>query len=439
MTLARSFRFYEKKRGNRRTGSRLAGSVGEAVFFAVFLAVGCTWLVWDFVSLVIPEWRVNHEFVQHACTVLEKRVGEKTDPSGATLYRPEVRIHYEVAGQPYTPWVYDIHRSYSSSRQGAEAAIAGFVEHHEYPCWYDPARPSVAVLVRGYSGWLWLVLLVPMSFVAIGSGGLVYTLWQWGKSAESRAARMRRTTRELLGATAAAESLLPGVPDSTDITSSPGTRLAFRLPMSGSPAWMLFGLLLACLAWNGLLSGFVVRAVHGYVEGKPDWLLTLFVIPMLVLGVVLVVLFVRQALASTAVGPTLVEISAHPLLPGGRYQVFVSQGGRSKIHSLDLLLVCEEEATYRQGTNTRTETRQVYCQPVLHYEKIDAQRVTPVEAVCPLAVPADAMHSFKAGHNGIHWKLVVREDRAGRPDLQRSFAVIVHPLPRTDGEGGNGP
>ena len=78
-----------------------------------------------------------------------------------------------------------------------------------------------------------------------------------------------------------AERLLPGVPDCSDITSSPGTRLAFRLPMSGSPAWVLFGLLLACLAWNGLVSGFVVLAVHGYLEGKPDWLLTLFILPFL--------------------------------------------------------------------------------------------------------------------------------------------------------------
>ena len=33
---------------------RLVGSAGEAVFFAVFLALGCTWLVWGFVSIIIP-------------------------------------------------------------------------------------------------------------------------------------------------------------------------------------------------------------------------------------------------------------------------------------------------------------------------------------------------------------------------------------------------
>ncbi len=433
----------KRKRGNRRTGSRLFGSVVEAVFFAAFLAVGCTWLAWDFVSLVIPEWRVNHDFVEHACTVLGKRIGTKQDLDGTMLYRPEVHIRYDVAPDQ---WVYDIHhydadvhRSYSIGRQDAEAKIARFAEHHEYPCWYDPARPSVVVLVRGYnSGWNLLVLIVPMSFVAIGSGGLLFTVLQWAKSAERRAARMQRTPRDLLGAAAARQSLLPGVPDHGDITSSPGTRLAFRLPMSGSPAWVLFGLLLACLAWNGLVSGFVVQAVRSCLEGKPDWLLTLSILPFLAIGAALVVLFVRQLLATTAVGPTLVEISAHPLLPGGCYQVFVSQAGRSKIRSLELLLVCEEEAIYRQGTNTRTETRQVYCQRVLHRQGLDAAGSSAVEAECPLLVPAEAMHSFKAGHNSIRWKLVVKEDAAARPDFQRSFAVIVHPLPGSAREGGNG-
>ncbi len=417
----------------------MVGSVGEAVFFAVFLVWGCTWLIWSFISLVIPEWRVNHEFVAHTCTVTDKRIGEK--PGDNTFCRPEIQVQYEVAGaaQKHKHWIYDIRGTYSGGRQDAEAVLARYVAGGQYPCWYDPAQPGVAVLVQGYSWWSWLVLIVPLSFVAIGSGGLVYTLLHWGRSAESRAARMRRAPRDLLRAAGAAETALPGVPDCSDISSSPGTRLAFRLPMSNSPAWVLLGLLLACLAWNGMVSGFVILAIRAHLAGKPDWLLTGFTVPFLSVGVVLVVLFVRQLLVATALGPTLVEISAHPLLPGEEYRVFVSQAGRSRIERLDLLLVCEEEATYRQGTNTRTETREVYCQPLLHYERCDGQRRIPVEAECPLAVPAGAMHSFKAGHNSIHWKLVVREDAAGRTGLQRSFAVVVHPRPRPQTRCGDEP
>jgi hypothetical protein len=38
--VARLFRFLEKKRGTRRTGSNLAGSVGEALFFAAIFLLG---------------------------------------------------------------------------------------------------------------------------------------------------------------------------------------------------------------------------------------------------------------------------------------------------------------------------------------------------------------------------------------------------------------
>ena len=49
--------------------------------------------------------------------------------------------------------------------------------------------PGVAVLVRGYSLWFWMLLLVPLGFMVIGGGGLAYTLWHWGKSPEHQAVR----------------------------------------------------------------------------------------------------------------------------------------------------------------------------------------------------------------------------------------------------------
>ena len=38
--MARLFRFLEKKRGQRRTGSNLVGSVGEAVFYGTLFVLG---------------------------------------------------------------------------------------------------------------------------------------------------------------------------------------------------------------------------------------------------------------------------------------------------------------------------------------------------------------------------------------------------------------
>ena len=53
VNLARSFRLYEKKRGNRRTGSSKLGTAGEAVFFAALVLLGCAGLAVLFATWVI--------------------------------------------------------------------------------------------------------------------------------------------------------------------------------------------------------------------------------------------------------------------------------------------------------------------------------------------------------------------------------------------------
>jgi hypothetical protein len=417
--LARRLRYYQKKRGHRRTGSQFLGSAGEALFFATLLLLGCGGLIALVAFLVVPQWRVNHEFVEAQCTVKDKRVSEKEDKEG-TLY---------------FAWAYDIGNSYSTGQEEAGALLERFVPGGQYTCWYDPADPYVVVLVRGYNWWVWLVFLVPVSFIVIGGGGLLYSVLHWGKSAERRAAMTGRAQRrDLFGANGGSGRKFPNVPDDADITNSPGTKLRFRLPIGSSPGWVLFGVLLVCLFWNGIVGAFAWSAVRGHLEGEPDWLLSLCLIPFVLAGIGLIVLFVRQLFLTTGIGPTLVEISDHPLRPGEECRVFVSQSGRLRVNSLEVLLVCEEAATYRQGTDTRTETREVHRQEVLHREGFEVRHGVPFEAECGLTVPAGAMHSFKAQHNEVSWRLVVKGDVAGWPDYKRAFPVIIHPPNgRTDG------
>ena len=75
--------------------------------------------------------------------------------------------------------------------------------------------------------------------------------------------------------------------------------------------------------------------------------------------------------------------------------------------------MCEEAATYRQGTNTRTETRQVFRQELFRREDFEIEAGCPSRRSSTSTVPAGAMHSFKADHNEINWTLVV-EGRRGR-------------------------
>lgn len=120
-----------------------------------------------FAVVIYPEWRVNHSYVEGTCLVLDKRIGVSTsteDGQTISTYRPEVLIRYQVEGTEHTAWTYDAAGSYSTGRSGKEKMLQQFQVGQQYPFWYDPAVPKDAVLVRG-STWLIYVLLVPLPVI----------------------------------------------------------------------------------------------------------------------------------------------------------------------------------------------------------------------------------------------------------------------------------
>jgi hypothetical protein len=427
--LARTFRWYQKKRGNRRTGSQTLGSASEAAFFAFFLLIGGIGITFMILDWVIPEWQVNHEFVEHTCKIVGKKLNETQGKDGS-LYQVQFQIEYTLKGEPRprTAWTYSLNNPFSSEREEKQAILTRFSVGDVVPCWYNPLDPAQVVLVRGYSWWIYPAFFVPVAFIFIGAGGLIYTLLHWGKSVERRAAIAQRVgERELFGAGGAAEQKYPNIPQRLDITSSPGTRLRYRLPIDTSPGWALLGALIGCIIWNGIVAVLVYFALRGHITGHPDWILTIFTIPFLLGGVFLIIYFIRQLLLTAGIGPTLLEISDHPLYPGEEYLIFISQSGRLQVKSLSLSLVCSEEATYRQGTNTRTETREVYRQGLLCRENFEIPPGLSYETNCLLKMPPGVMHSFKSGHNAIHWTLLVEGGVAHWPDFKRAFSVVVYP------------
>jgi hypothetical protein len=434
IALPLTFRFYQKKRGHRRTGSRTLGSVGEALFFGVFFVLGCTFLSAVLYKLVIPEWRVNHEFLPHTCRVLAKNIAESQTEEG-TLYRAEIQVEYEVGGKPYLQWAYSVENLsnvYTAGKEDKQAILGRFEIDAKVHCWYDPANPQRVVLIRGWSWWIYLVTSVPVIFIFVGAGGILYTLLNWGKSAEHRAAMSRRVQdRELLRGGPRGENGFPNVPARDDITSSPGTKLRYRLPIATSPGWALVGTLVACLCWNGIVGTMVFFAVRSHLARKPEWMLTFFCIPFVAIGLFLIYCFFRQLLMTTGIGPTLLEISDHPLHPGGEYQVFLSQTGRLSVKSLALSLVCEEEATYRQGTDTRTESQKVFRQELFRREDFEIPPSAPFETQAALCIAEGAMHSFRSSHNRIQWTLLVEGDAEGWPHFERAFPIIIYP--KTEG------
>lgn len=428
--MSRSFRVYQKKRGNRRTGSHALGSLAELVFFGLFLLLGCAGTVAMVIMLLIPEWQVNHEFVETTCVILGKEIGSTQSDDGLT-YRAEIRIEYQIGAKTYETATYDIKTyditgGYSSGRAEKEEILGQFNVAEQYVCWYDPRDANVVVLVRGYAVLTWLLFAVPVTFLLIGGGGFLYRILHWGKSAERRAVGNLAT--DLFERRGRASGQYPNVPTGADMTNSPGTRLKFRLPISTTTTAALVAIGLFCLIWNGLILLFFYFATGGFFgEEGIEWVSVIILIPFALVGIFFIGYFIRMLLIATGVGQTFVEISDHPLFPGERYDLLVSQAGRLHMNCLSVLLVCEESATYRQGTNTRTETRRVYEDELFRRENFEIHRGMPLEEKFQVDIPSGMMHSFKSEHNEVSWKIAVKGAVARWPDYERCFPVVVYP------------
>jgi hypothetical protein len=255
----------------------------------------------------------------------------------------------------------------------------------------------------------------------------------WGKSPEHLAAVTQLAGRlELFEESTPLARDFPNVPRDANLTNSPGTRLKYRLPITTTQGWKLVAAALVALGWNAIAVGFLVKALSAASESglrEIDWRLLLFTLPFLVIGLAMIYFLIRQFLIATGLGPTHLEISDHPLLPGRFYDLFLSQAGRLTMNFLEIDLVCEEQATYRQGTDTRTEQRRVFAARVFERRKFDIPQGMPFEQQCRIEIPRGAMHSFQADHNEVQWRFVVRGEVAGWPKYERVFPIIVFPKP----------
>lgn len=424
-------RFFGKKRGEHNMRSDRVGGAWWAVFSALSLLAGCLMLANLLRQVLIPEWRASNEFRPATCRVVDKRIQEQVDDKGQKLYRPDVRIRYDVEGTTHDRWTYDAARLFTSDQKQNQTLLDAFAVNSEQPCWYDPLDPEQVVLIRGYSWYAWLFLILPVPFIALGGGGLVYAWLNWGKSAEQRSVLAQRVARQPLDRESAAMlQQYPYVPNSADFTNSTGTQLAYRLP-NEPEGWSFLGLGLTSVIWLAVTSLFVIPAVGSIQRGTPDWFLLLFALLASVAGVVLIVATVRRFMVTTGIGPTVVEIDRHPLYPGESYELYLHQSGRMSMNRLTLRLVCEEEAQFHQGTNLRIENQRVHEATLHDQQQFEITLEQPCEVRTRLTIPSGAMHSFEGEHNKINWRLIVEGDVAHWPNFRRAYTLIVYP-PRNE-------
>jgi hypothetical protein len=277
--------------------------------------------------------------------------------------------------------------------------------------------------------WPWLAIVIPVALVGYAMTGLVALLWQNIASSERRAVVVQMASDWELPGTEPRprRNLLPAVPPIDAVTDSPGVRLAYRLPIDAASGWVSLTMAAVCLTWNTLVAMFVVQVARQHLAGRPNWLLTWLMVPFVLAGVWTLVALGRQVVLDIIIGTTRLEVSQHPFYPGATFKGFVLQTGRSHVRWFHVQLVCEEQAIYQQGTDTRRSTCLVYRATAFNQRKFDIRPGRAFEAEFELDVPASAMHSFISPHNAVIWTLVVRGRVARWGEFERRFPIYVYP------------
>lgn len=408
------------------------GGLGCAIgFFAVFLLAGLgveALFVWPLYRTIVA----RTSWTPVPCEVLESFVETHPGDDGDT-YSVAVRYRYEVGGRSYESDRYQFFSGSTGGYEGKARVVESLPAGSVTTCRVDPENPTSAVLLDRITAEYWLALL-PLVFVLVGAGGIAFVLVGVRDHRRRKAAGVPDWLPEVASKGSEREG--------EDLDGSRRARLAawsaetegtgpIVLEAQWSPFGKLVGVVLLAAIWNGITGVFVWQAWKSWVAGSPDGCLTLFILPFVLVGLLLLVTIPYQILALFNPRPRLELSPGHAVL-GGTHELRWSFRGRAgRIRRLKITLEGAEEADYRQGEDSRTAT-----ETFATYELANAEGGGPAGAAARgttlVSLPADTMHSFDGTNHRIVWKLMVHGEIAHWPDVSEEFPLVVHPLPIED-------
>lgn len=288
--------------------------------------------------------------------------------------------------------------------------------------------PASSILEIGFG--FWLMVIASSSFVLIGLTAFLLQVSHVMASPELRSALVDKAKREhRRRSKGETSSTATSLPDATILKDSPGVRLAYRLAANQGDTATLAVSAAFGVAWNAMLSVLIVICVESHLVGNHQYFLTVLLIPFAAVSYFATRWFFRLFRRHIGVGPTTLEISDLPLLPGNKYELYLCQYGRVTFKHLKVSLACFEETTYQQGTDVRTERHEMSRNVVLGPEQFVIEPEKPLELDCQFTLPLDTMHSFQSPHNAIVWKVIVEGEAPRWRTFCRSFPIVVHPRP----------
>lgn len=205
---------------------------------------------------------------------------------------------------------------------------------------------------------------------------------------------------------------LPELPPRPD-PSSPRS-LSLRDRRAG---WFELGF---ALVWNGFTFPIFVGAV-----ATGNLCVAAFLSVFVGVGVLVGHGAVRRVLARRKLPE--ISLSEEPVYLGGSTSLRIVQRGPANIVRYGVTLRCEEHVEYTVGTDTRTESHEIFSRALLEDEVarlgVNDRRVFEID----LEIPADGPCSFQSAHNEVAWVIAVHAEIAGWPDYDESFTFRALP------------
>ena len=343
-----------------------------------------------------------------ACDVLSSRVVRNDD-----TFRPDIQYRYYVDDRPYTGTRYNFLVG-SDNISDYQSVVERYPAGLRFECYVDPADPTQAVISRDLTFGYFFGLIFLLFFTGI-PGGFIFV---WFRAAGHLREKQTPGTRPVAGDPVAA-ALDARARMSETIGSGP-----LELKPQASPFGKLIAAILICLFWNGITGLFTYFEIKGFMNGDGSgWFLALFLLLFQIVGLALIVNVPYQMLALANPRPTITLSRASVPVGGSVTLEWQLTGAAHRVRSLVLTLEGREEARYRRGTDTHTDTN-VFHRATLREigESMEIARGTT-----SIRIPDNTMHTFTADNNKVVWTIKMKGTINRWPDIDESFDITVAP------------
>ncbi|HHQ47942.1 MAG TPA: hypothetical protein ENK19_03560 [Acidobacteria bacterium] len=173
------------------------------------------------------------------------------------------------------------------------------------------------------------------------------------------------------------------------------------------------------------MSIFLVEVVQGFRHGHPNWFLTVFLIPFVLVGLIVAGAVVYFLLALANPKTTVTLLTPSPRLGSTLRIAWRTTGRVERLRALTITFEGQEKATYRRGTDVHTDTSTFRTLKLAELHVPTEMRSGEAE----VEIPEDTMHTFRGQSNQILWHLTVKGDIPRWPDVDDEWEIEVLPLP----------